>query len=168
MYACNFWTVCTSSNLKIDVESSRVIRISYAICPDTCPIFYEMRALRRARCVETCTSLGAAILHIFITLQNFVTKKFLMTLPYRRIYVKIGNYLERHGSGLTEVLSWRDWEKPRNISTNIVGVLADIRTGYVLNTSQERYRLSRNIPPNLVEYTFFVIVYYVFCLYYTT
>jgi hypothetical protein len=32
-----------------------LICISYAICPDPSPILYERRALKRARCIESCT-----------------------------------------------------------------------------------------------------------------
>jgi hypothetical protein len=52
-------------------------------------------------------SLGAAILHLtsytlqhFVSFHNFVTEKFLMTLPYRRIYVKNGVKWLAHFSSL--------------------------------------------------------------------
>jgi hypothetical protein len=45
-------SVCASSNLKTDLEAQGLVRISYALCPDQSPIFYDRRAQERARCIE--------------------------------------------------------------------------------------------------------------------
>jgi hypothetical protein len=39
--------------------------------------------------------------------------------------------------------SWWDWEKPQETSVSIVGVFAEIRTGYRPNRSQKRYHISQ-------------------------
>jgi hypothetical protein len=53
--ACNFQTVCASSNLKTDSESSRVGTYFECNMFDPSPVFYEMGALKRSRCIETCS-----------------------------------------------------------------------------------------------------------------
>jgi hypothetical protein len=45
--------------------------------------------------------------------------------------------------GIIPVFTWKDREKTRKIPVRIVGVPAEIRTGYLPNTSQKSYRLSQ-------------------------